>query len=73
MEQHGAALCCYNLDLKRQSHGMAADDSKDELLLAVPSDVSNLTDAIEEGRARCQESGRMASAGQEMTRIRHVN
>lgn len=36
---------------------MAADDSKDEILLAVPSDVSNLKDAIEEGRARCQESG----------------
>ena len=32
---------------------MAADDSKDEILLAVPSDVSNLKDAIEEGRARC--------------------
>lgn len=36
---------------------MAADDSKDEILLAVPSDVSNLKDAIEEGRARCEESG----------------
>jgi hypothetical protein len=43
---------------------MAADDSKDEILLAVPSDVSNLKDAIEEGRARCEESGKMASAGQ---------
>ena len=43
---------------------MTADDSKDEILLAVPSDVSNLKDAIEEGRARCQESGKMASAGQ---------
>lgn len=33
------------------------NDAVDVVVLAVPGDVNSLKDAIEEGRARCQEAG----------------
>ena len=49
---------CNNQKLQIFSHdnfGMA--DKKNEVVIAVPSDVTNLKDAIKEGRTRCQEAG----------------